>query len=60
LVVGIEINTNKQNFTKDIENIATSIKKEFNVSVNVEDFIEEFCNNFECKTLKSMVREEEF
>lgn len=47
LVVGIGINTKKQNFSKDIENIATSIKKEFNIDIDTEEFISEFCNKFE-------------
>lgn len=47
LVVGIGMNTKKQNFSKDIENIATSIKKEFNIDINTEEFITEFCNEFE-------------
>lgn len=47
LVVGIGINTKKQHFSKDIENIATSIKKEFNIEINTEEFITEFCNRFE-------------
>ena len=47
LVVGIGINTKKQNFSKDIENIATSIKREFNIDINIEEFITEFCNRFE-------------
>lgn len=47
LVVGIGINTKKQNFSKDIENIATSIKKEFDIDINTEEFITEFCNRFE-------------
>ena len=47
LVIGIGINTKKQHFSKDIENIATSIKKEFNIDINTEEFISEFCNRFE-------------
>lgn len=47
LVVGIGINTSKEKFTDDIKNIATSIKKEFNINVNVMQFIAEFCNVFE-------------
>lgn len=47
LVVGIGINNKKQNFSKDIENIATSIKREFNIDINTEEFITEFCNRFE-------------
>lgn len=47
LVIGIGINTNKTNFTDDIKNIATSIKKEFNIEINTAEFISEFCNRFE-------------
>ncbi len=52
IVVGIGINTSKMNFTEDIKDIATSIKKEFNVDVASEDFIAEFCNKFEKEILK--------
>ena len=52
IVVGIGINTSKMNFTEDIKDIATSIKKEFNVDVVSEDFIAEFCNKFEKEILK--------
>lgn len=47
LVIGIGINTNKQKFAKEIENIATSISKEFNIKIDTIDFINEFCNRFE-------------
>lgn len=47
IVVGIGINTNKVEFSNDIKNIATSIKKEFDINVNREEFIAEFCNRFE-------------
>lgn len=47
LVVGIGINTSKEKFTDDIKTKATSIKKEFNINVNVMQFIAEFCNVFE-------------
>ena len=47
IVVGIGINTNKQNFTQDIENIASSIKKEFNIDVDRDKVIAKFCNMFE-------------
>lgn len=47
LVIGIGINTNKLNFSKDIENIATSIKKEYKIDVNRFEFVTEFCNVFE-------------
>lgn len=47
LVIGIGINTEKANFTKDIENIATSIKKEFGINVDRMKIISSFCNEFE-------------
>lgn len=47
LVVGIGINTSKTNFTDDIKNIATSIKKEFGVEVDRIKIISDFCNRFE-------------
>ena len=47
LVIGIGINTSQRIFNEEISKIATSIKKEFNVNVNVEDFIANFCNEFE-------------
>ena len=52
LVVGIGINTNKEHFSEDIKDTATSIKKEFNIKVNTEDFIAEFCNRFEKEIIK--------
>lgn len=52
LVIGIGINTNKEKFTDDIKDIATSIKKEFNINVNTEEFIIEFCNSFENKLIE--------
>lgn len=47
LVVGIGINTEKEKFTDDIKDIATSIKKEFRIEINTQKFIAEFCNRFE-------------
>lgn len=47
LVVGIGINTKKEEFNDELKDIATSIKKEFNIEVNTQEFIEEFCNRFE-------------
>lgn len=47
LSVGIGINTAQEEFADDINKIASSIKKEFNIDVNREEFIEEFCNAFE-------------
>ena len=55
LVVGIGINTNKQNFPQEIKDIATSIKKEFGVSIDTKEFIIEFCNCFEKKLIKRIV-----
>lgn len=52
LVVGIGINTNKMHFTDDIKEIATSIKKEFNINVDNFLFISEFCNIFEKEILR--------
>ena len=47
LVIGIGINTNKKNFTDDIVNIATSIKKEFGINVDRIKIISSFCNKLE-------------
>ena len=54
LVVGIGINTNKTDFAKEIEESATSIKKEYNIDVDNEKVIVAFFNIFE-NTLKRMV-----
>lgn len=54
LVIGIGINTNKQEFTDDIKEIATSIKKEFDININVTEFIAKFCNEFEKEILERM------
>lgn len=51
LVIGIGINTNKMNFSDDIKEIATSIRREFDIEINSIDFISEFCNKFERKIL---------
>lgn len=52
LIVGIGINTEKQNFVKEIKDIATSIKKEFGIYVDTKEFIAEFCNQFEKEILE--------
>ncbi len=52
LVIGIGLNTSKENFTDDIKDIATSIKKEFSISINTVEFITEFCNIFEEKIIR--------
>lgn len=54
LVIGIGLNTNQMKFSKDIQNIATSVKKEFNIEINNKEIIEEFCYEFE-KTLKRRI-----
>ena len=46
------INTNQQKFNEEIQNIASSLKNEFNVEVDRIKFISEFCNLFEEKLLK--------
>ncbi len=47
LVIGIGINTSKMCFTKDIEGIATSIKKETGIAIDREYVVSNFCNSFE-------------
>lgn len=47
LVVGIGINTSKVYFTNDIEDIATSIKKETGIAIDREYVVSSFCNRFE-------------
>lgn len=47
IVVGIGMNTNKEKFSEDIIDIATSIKKEFGIEVDRNKVIAEFCNRFE-------------
>ena len=47
LVIGVGINTNKMYFAEDIKELATSIKKEFNIEIDSLEFISEFCNRFE-------------
>ncbi len=54
LVIGIGLNTNQMKFSKDIQNIATSVKKEFNIEINNKEIIEEFCYEFE-ETLKRRI-----
>lgn len=55
LVVGIGLNTNKVFFNEEIKNIATSIKKEFGISIETNEFIDEFCNRFENEITRSLV-----
>ena len=51
LVIGIGVNTNKEKFSEEIRENATSIKKEFQIEVDTKDFITEFCNKFEKEIL---------
>ncbi len=52
LVVGIGINTSKQEFSNDIKYLATSIKKQFGIDIDTKEFITEFCNRFEKEIIK--------
>lgn len=54
LNIGIGINIQKENFSEDLIDIASSIKKEFNIDIDIIKFIAEFCNRFEKKILKRM------
>jgi len=55
IVIGIGINTNQQAFPKQIEGIATSIKDEFNLTVDNTEIIEEFCYYLEQELYKKKV-----
>ena len=55
MVVGIGLNTMQTTFSKDIENIATSIKKEFNINVDRIKIITQFCNLFEKKMIERRI-----
>ena len=52
IVVGIGINTNSQRFCDDIQSIATSIKKEFNIDVDNLFIVNEFCKRFEKRLME--------
>ncbi len=52
LVVGIGINNSQMNFEGEIQNIATSLKKEFGVEIEINQFLADFCNKFENIILK--------
>lgn len=47
LVIGIGVNTNQIEFVEDIKEIASSIKKEFGISVDNRFVIKEFLKRFE-------------
>ena len=52
LVVGIGLNTSQEVFHSEIQDIATSIKKEFSITINSEEFITAFCKKFEEKIIE--------
>ncbi len=52
LVIGIGINTNSSKISKELENIASSIKNEFNIEVDNFKIVSDFCNIFEKEILK--------
>ena len=47
IVIGIGINANQTEFAEEIENIATSIKKEYGIDVENKKIIERICEEFE-------------
>lgn len=47
MVIGIGINLYKQEFTEELQDIATSIENEENVKIDRLKIIAEFCNRFE-------------
>lgn len=57
LVIGIGINTSQQEFVQDIQNIATSIKQEFNIDVDSEEVIAEICNKIEEQIINKLRRD---
>ena len=57
LVVGIGINTSKEHFTDDIKDIATSIKKEFNIDGDTQEVIAEICNKIEEQIINNLRRD---
>lgn len=56
IIVGIGINTNRQNFNEEIKEIATSVKSEFGIEVDNLRIISEFCNQLENKIIKRIGR----
>ena len=52
IVIGIGINIAKQEFNKEIKEIATSIEEAFNIQIDRAFIITEFCNRFEAEILK--------
>lgn len=52
VVIGIGINNSQLEFNDELKNIATSLKKEYGIELNTENFIAEFCNKLEKIILK--------
>ena len=48
------INTNQTKFNNEINKIASSIKNEFNIQIDNENFISEFCNLFEEEIIRKI------
>ena len=55
IVIGIGINTNQEKFPKELESIATSIKNEFNLTVDNTKIIEKFCYYLEQELFKKNI-----
>lgn len=55
LVIGIGMNTNQTTFDKEIENIATSIQNEFDITVDNLLIIQEFAKEFEERILLKLL-----
>ena len=55
LVIGIGVNTNGQDFNKEIKDIASSIKNEFNIEVDNQKVVSEFCNLFEEEIIRRRI-----
>lgn len=49
ILIGIGLNINEMKFEKELEKIATSLKKELNIETNREEIIIRFIENFEEK-----------
>ena len=47
IIVGIGLNVNQEEFTEEIKDIATSLKKEFNKEFNILKILSEFLEEFE-------------
>ena len=57
LVIGIGMNIQQEEFAEEIQTIATSIQKEFGISIKPRELIAEFCNAFEKEIKKKGVFE---